>query len=92
MATYNEAFPDGRHEVEIATVGEKAFVEGTWRGTHTGTLRTPEGDVPATGREVVDRFAGVIESRDGRFTSVRVYWDMLAFMAQLGLVPEPAAA
>jgi ketosteroid isomerase-like protein len=38
------------------------------------------------------RGCDVITVRDGRITSHRVYYDQLAFLSQLGLVPEAAAA
>ena len=48
-----EAFPDGRLEI-VRSIAEGPFAaaEGILTGTHSGILRTPSGDVPATGRSV----------------------------------------
>lgn len=82
------AFPDLTWEVTATTVGEHAVVvESTARGTHTGTLHTPDGDVPATGATLVNRVCEVDEVRDGRIVHTRLYWDTLPIMAQLGLAP-----
>jgi len=55
-------------------------------------LETPEGTIPATGKQATLRGCDAITVRDGRITSHRVYYDQLAFMTQLGLVPEGATA
>jgi hypothetical protein len=55
---------------------------------------TPQGEVPATGREVALRFAVVVRGdvELGQARSVHLYFDQLEFLGQLGLIPEPAAA
>jgi predicted ester cyclase len=51
--TFITAFPDARAEAKnIFTQGRHVIVEGVFTGTHNGTLKTPMGDVPATGRKV----------------------------------------
>jgi ketosteroid isomerase-like protein len=55
-------------------------------------METPEGTIPATGKRVTLRGCDVLTVRDGLIVSHRAYYDQLAFMAQLGLVPEGAAA
>jgi steroid delta-isomerase-like uncharacterized protein len=88
-----QAFPDisVRHEFQ-AESGDTAITEWTASGTNDGSLETPEGAVPATGRRVTIRGADAITVRNGRITSHRVYYDQLAFMTQLGLAPEGPAA
>lgn len=86
-------FPDGRHSVETAlSVGDTVATEGVWTGSHGGPLPTPMGEVPATGRRLAISWAAFFTVRDGRVQAGRMYFDQLAFMVQLGLVPEPAAA
>jgi ketosteroid isomerase-like protein len=93
LAAYGEAFPERRHEVSLALeAGSTVALEGEWVATHTGPLATPDGEVPATGRTVRVPFAAVVRVRGGRVASTCVYLDPLGFMAQLGLVPEPASA
>jgi ketosteroid isomerase-like protein len=93
VAAWAEPFPERRHDLtQVIEAGDLVALEGVWVATHTGTLRAPAGDVPATGRTARVPFAAVMRVRDGRLASVRVYLDPLGFMAQLGLAPEPAAA
>jgi hypothetical protein len=62
-------------------------------GTHSGTLPTPDGEVPATGRRVDLEAAGLgTLAGEGRVREWRWYYDRLAFLEQLGLVPQPAVA
>jgi steroid delta-isomerase-like uncharacterized protein len=87
------AFPDAR--VEIVTViasGTNVAVEYTGSGTHTGTLSTPAGDFPATGRAVKLEICDVLTMRGGKIGEYRMYFDSASLLAQLGLAaaPEPA--
>ncbi|WP_448627517.1 ester cyclase [Geodermatophilus sp. URMC 64] len=87
------AMPDGRHSVtNVVQDGDRFAIEGTWTGTHTGPLATPQGEVPPTGRTVTMPFCAVATQRDDRLAQVTVYLDQLGMLAQLGLVPEPASA
>jgi steroid delta-isomerase-like uncharacterized protein len=77
-------FPDGHIEIEtLAQSGDVAVCEFRGIGTHTGTLHTPMGDIPATGRTVDVPFCDVIRVRDGRIVSIRTYFDSATFAAQL---------
>ena len=62
------------------------------RGTHDGTLMSPQGELPPTGKRLEERFSVVIDVSDGKITGVREYYDVMTLMAQLGLLPEPAQA
>jgi predicted ester cyclase len=86
------SFSDWRHEVAVDALGDVVVAEGTWNGTHTGPLPGPQGEVPPTGRRATVPFAGIVRVRGDRIVSVHNYFDQLAFMSQLGLVPEPATA
>src|SRR5258708_13669755 len=56
------AFPDARVEAkQIFSQGSAVIVEGVFTGTHDGTLNTPMGDVPATGRKVTGDFIHIFE-------------------------------
>jgi predicted ester cyclase len=76
----------------VFEIGDTAIAEGNFVGTHTGPLATPNGAVPATGRRMDLPFSDFFEVKDGKVISHRVYFDQMALMAQLGLLPEPAAA
>jgi predicted ester cyclase/heme-degrading monooxygenase HmoA len=85
---WNEAFPDNRLEIVTIHADDRGGVhEGRFVGTHTGTLRTPAGEIAPTGRVLDARFCGVYEVDNGKITSTHLYFDQADLMAQLGLAP-----
>ena len=87
-----DGFPDGRITVDnMVASGDTVVVEFTGKGTHTGTLRTSMGDIPATGKSLTLKLCDVLEFRDGKVARQRSYFDSGSMMAQLGLLPEQAA-
>lgn len=93
---YNEGwyngFPDGKITIDnILASGDTVVVEFTGRGTHTGTLVTSMGDIPATGRSVTLKLCDVVSFKDDKVVSQRTYFDSGSMMAQLGLTSEQAA-
>jgi len=83
-----EAFPDGRLDISrVFAEGNVAAAEGRFVGTHTGVLRTPAGDVPATGRAVDFRWMSSYDVRDDELTSEHLYFDQADLLRQLGLMP-----
>jgi predicted ester cyclase len=81
------AFPDAYSEFwNIMTCGEYFIYQGTWGGTHSGPLATPEGDVPPTGRRIEIPFAFIAKmSPEGLIEEDRTYFDTALMMEQLGL-------
>jgi steroid delta-isomerase-like uncharacterized protein len=72
---------EGDHVVELAR----------YTGTHTDTWRSPDGlAIPATGRELDFPFVGVFGVTDGKINSIRIYYDQIEVLTQLGLMPAPA--
>ena len=88
------AFPDGKVEVKSVVAGTSGVVvEGELRGTNTGPLQSPAGEIPATNRSVEMPFTIVWDVRNGQVTGHRGYYDSATLMRQLGLMPEiPAGA
>ncbi len=81
------AFPDSTVEITNLAAGEShAVVEFTGRGTHTGTMKTPAGDIRATGRKIEIRFCDVHQIKDGKLSKSHTYYDVLGMMRQLGLI------
>ncbi len=87
------AFPDATVDME------QLIVSGTWvaalytfEGTHTEPLPGPTGEIPATGRQLSGRVADITRIEDGVAVDIRLYFDQLDVLAQLGLVPELARA
>lgn len=92
IAGMHASFSDWKHDVSIETAGDLVVIEGTWSGTHTGPMQTPQGEVPPTGTRAKVPFAGVVRVRNGKLASVHNYFDTGGMMAQLGLVPEASRA
>ena len=83
---YWDAFPDARLEIaRLIGEGSLAAAEGLIIGTHTGVLRTPNGDVPPTGRAVKIRWMSLYEVRGESIAAEHLYFDQSEFMTQLGL-------
>jgi predicted ester cyclase len=88
-----DAFPDCKSTiVNIVAAGNTVVTEGWFEGTHTGTMKTLMGDVPATGKTLKGPYCqvGVVEGE--RFTTARLYYDVADIMIQLGLMPAPVGA
>lgn len=88
-----DGFPDGMVTVDrVIASGDHVVVEYTGRGTHTGTLATGMGDIPATGRSMTLQLCDVLQFKDGKVLSQRTYFDTGSMMAQLGLGAGQAAS
>lgn len=86
--TWNEAFPDNRLGITSIHADDRGGVhEGRFTGTHTGTLRSPAGDIAPTNRAVDAAFSGVYEFDEGKITSFHLYFDQMDLVTQLGLAP-----
>jgi steroid delta-isomerase-like uncharacterized protein len=82
-----QAVPDGKLTRENEVIAGDTVTEGTLTGTHTGTFRTPQREIPASGNRVTLRYASVKEIRDDKITSERLYFDQLELLQQLGALP-----
>ena len=86
------AFPDCRAEIlHLTAEGDVVIQQGTMRGTHTGVLSTPMGDIEPTGKPVQGSYYITYEFRDGKLFRQRLLFDRMELMEQLGLVPQAAA-
>jgi predicted ester cyclase len=93
FAGWWDAFPDAHvdvHAVHIA--GDIIVEEGTFTGTHHGTLHSPAGDIAPTGRPVAVDYIHVLRYLDGKHISFGLLFDRLEMLEQLGLVPAAAHA
>jgi predicted ester cyclase len=90
-ADWVRAFPDARIEAtKIHAQGGTVIVEGIFTGTHDGTLKTPMGDVPATGQKVRGEFIQVFDVDRGLVKRNNLIYDRVQLMTQLGMAPAPA--
>jgi steroid delta-isomerase-like uncharacterized protein len=94
MSVWADAFPDNELTIDREyEAGSVVVQEGTFSGTHTGTLLTPDGQsIPATGRSVSASYIDVFGIEEDLIHNERLYFDRLELLTQLGVVPEPAAA
>jgi steroid delta-isomerase-like uncharacterized protein len=92
---YNQAFvtafPDGHFEVHRTLVdGDYVVTHWTGSGTNTGPLVTPTGQtIPPTGRKGMVSGVTISEVKNGKVTRGWSYWDQVALLTQLGLMPPP---
>ena len=89
---WNTAFP--AHQLSITkTIADDrgVAVEAVFDGTHSGTFRTPAGDIPATGKSVHAAFIGYTQLENGKVSSYHLYFDTLTILTQLGVAPQPQA-
>jgi steroid delta-isomerase-like uncharacterized protein len=85
------AFPDLQATLgRVFVSDQEAAFEIAFRGTHTGPLEGPGGDIPPTGKRI-DMGVGIFArfGADGRVVESRRYYDQLALLTQLGLLPSP---
>jgi steroid delta-isomerase-like uncharacterized protein len=88
-ASWASGFPDGQITIDrIFGDGDMVVAEFTGRGTHTGTLVTSMGSIPATGRSLTLKLCDVVQLRDEKIVAQMSYFDTGSMMAQLGLLPE----
>lgn len=84
------AFPDARIEAKnMYGQANHVIVEGVFTGTHNGTLKTPMGDVPPTGRKVTGDYVQIAEVDRGLIKKANLIYDQVQLMTQLGMAPAP---
>ena len=84
-----------RAEVRVAdSLSDDAFAdEWSFVATHTGPFALPDGnELPATGKRIELRGMELVEVRDGKIVVDNLYYDNMAVLAQLGLIPQGAPA
>lgn len=87
MAWLN-AFPDASVTVHHETAsGQTVVQEFTFEGTHSATLATPQGDIPPTNKRLTGRGVQALEVRNDVVSEVRLYFDQVQLLTQLGLMP-----
>ena len=83
--TFLTAVPDMHNDiVRTFEDGDTIVVEGVYAGTQTGPLETPQGTIPPSGKAFAFPYVDVLQARDGKCVSHRVYWDNVTLMSQLG--------
>jgi steroid delta-isomerase-like uncharacterized protein len=87
-----QAFPDAKGIIHGANVSETgtAVVEVTWKGTHQGTLQTPNGPIAPTGKPIEVRACAVMELKGEKVRVQRHYFDMVTLLQQIGAAARTA--
>ena len=90
---WSNAFSDFGVEI-LAVVGDDSHAAGDMilRGTHTGPLPTPWGDIPATGKRVELPFVLYCQVAGGRLTEIRDHYNPALAMSQIGVEPSSVGA
>ena len=87
------AFTQFNVEVMNVVAGDdQVALELVLRATHTGTLRTPAGDIPATGRSIEFPYCVIHQIKDGKLVREVGYGNAVTLMEQLGSMPQQSAA
>ena len=88
LGVFWDEFPDRRLETSrLLAEGSVVAAEGRFIGAHSGVMRTPAGDVAATGRSVDFRWMSSYEVRGDELASEHLYFDQTDLLGQLGLMP-----
>jgi steroid delta-isomerase-like uncharacterized protein len=83
------AFPDALGTVTSAVAsGNKAALEVTWTGTHTGPLGTAEGTIPASGKRQETPAAIFFGFEGEKIKASRHYFDSMTLLKQIGAQPK----
>jgi steroid delta-isomerase-like uncharacterized protein len=86
---WKTAFPDAAGTVTSSVAsGNKAALEVTWKGTHTGPLTTAEGTIPASGKHQETPAAIFYTFEGNKISESRHYFDSLTLLKQIGAQPK----
>lgn len=84
------AFPDNRVKNDpydvIFGAGDWTCMVTRFTGTMTGLLKTPDGEIPPTGKQFDVEFCTVAHWKDGEIVTEKLFFDFLGMMKQLGLM------
>ena len=85
---WRQAMPDVKGTITNAFAsGNSVVLEIRWDGTHTGPLEGPGGTIPASGKRQSTPAAWVFDFDGEQVKESRQYFDMMAFLQQIGAMP-----
>ena len=92
MQGWKKAMTDSKGSVTNAFAGaDVVALEITWQGTHNGPLALPSGTVQASGRTQKTPAAMIVKFKGNKVKEIHHYFDMMAFLQQIGAMPGMAA-
>ena len=88
------ACPDAAYTVgSFVEQGGSFADEWTFAGTHTGPFLLPDGtQLPPTGKRLEIKGMELVQVRDGKIVIDNLYYDAMAILVQLGIIPQGASA
>lgn len=87
-----KAFPETSMQVVNRVVsGDWTADEVEWTGTNSGPIKTPTQTIPATGKQAKMWLMAVTKRSGDKVSGVRVYYDQVGLLAQLGLMEPPGS-
>ena len=93
FSAFWEAFPDLRLiTTRLVEDGSTVLTDARSEGTHNGTLHTPGGDIPATGKRISLPYSDHYEVEGDLIVSMKLIFDRVVLLEQLGAMPAPAPA
>jgi predicted ester cyclase len=79
------------HRGQLCRAGDSFADEWTFAGTQTGPLPLPDGtQLPPTGKRLEIKGMELVQVRDGKIVIDNLYYDAMAILAQVGLLPQGA--
>jgi steroid delta-isomerase-like uncharacterized protein len=90
---WREAFPDAHGTIERAVAANGTVtLEITWEGTQSGTMHTPDGDLPPSNRRVVVKAAEVFDVEGDKIKEAHHYFDLAGMLQQMGVTGQQVGA
>ena len=87
--SWNEAFSDLSGVVKNEMVsGDPQILEILWPGAHRAAAIPERTLIPPTGKPIQVPAATWIRVRDGKYSEIRHYFDLIGMLSQLGLAPS----
>jgi steroid delta-isomerase-like uncharacterized protein len=87
ISNFKTAFPDMTLSVKRQVAcGTDVVTEFVATGTHKGVFKTPNGDIPPTGRKVQESLCEILQVKDGKFTESHLYFDVASLLTQIGVL------
>ena len=69
----------------VAAGDTTVAIEGSAHGVNDGSIQTPNGTLPASGKKLVMEWVDLVEVKDSKILGIRCYYDTAHMLKQLGI-------